>query len=367
MKLAFLFGSMKRGGAERVIASLANTYCAQGDEIHIITMDNSESGYALDERIRHIRLNLAMKTRNRLQGLLRNLRVIRALRRQIRAGGYDALITFELRQAVLLQYAFPFGRRFRLITSERANPRMRRLSRMEKRQYDRLLPRVDGFIFQTERASLLYPEELRRKGRVIHNGVFPEVLPGELTPFEARRSREICAVGRLAEQKGHDLLLQAFARFRESHPAHRLHIYGAGPLKEKLEGQIAQLGLGACVTLHGSVPDVMHQAADMGMFVLASRYEGMPNALMEAMACGLPCVAADCDFGPGELIRDHENGLLTPVEDVDALAQAMAEIADDPALARRLSENAVDIRRTHDGREIARQYHQYIADVVSDR
>lgn len=367
MKLAFLFGSMNRGGAERVIASLANTYCARGDEIHIITLDNSESSYPLDERIRHIRLNLSGKSANKLQGLVRNLRTIAALRRLTVKGRYDALITFELRLAVLLQYAHPFGRRFSLITSERANPQQRKLSRFESMQYDLLLPRVDGFIFQTSRVSMCYPEKLRRIGRVIHNGVFPEILPAQITPFEQRRLLDICAVGRLAQQKGHDVLLDAFHIFHAAHPEHRLHIYGAGPLRAKLEEQIARLALQPFVTLHGSVPNVMHEVADMGMFVMASRFEGMPNALMEAMACGIPCVSADCDFGPGELIRDGENGLLTPVDDAQALAEAMARIADDPALAKTLSANAVQIRTTHSGEKIAQQYYQYITEIVSGK
>lgn len=367
MKIAFFFGSMKRGGAERVIASLANTFCAQGDEVHIITKDNGASEYPLDERVRHVRLGLAGKSANKLQGLMRNVKLICALRRQVKAGGYDAVVTMRKRGTILLQYAFPFGRRFRLIASERANPRMERYGRLEQLQYDLLLPRVDGFIFQTERVSHCFSERLRRIGCVIHNGVFEEILPAEITPFAQRRQQDICAVGRLAEQKGYDLLLQAFAAFGRAHPAHRLHIYGEGALRPALEKQIAELGLQERVILHGNVLHVMHQVADMGMFVMASRYEGMPNALMEAMACGLPCISADCDFGPAELISDHENGLLTPVEDVEALARAMAEVADDPALAQRLSANAVDIRRTHSGQSIAAQYRRYIADIVSGR
>ena len=105
----------------------------------------------------------------------------------------------------------------------------------------------------------------------------------------------------------------------------------------------------------------------MGMFVMASRFEGMPNALMEAMACGLPCISADCDFGPGELIQDHENGILVPVEDVERLAAAMAEVADNQKLAEKLSQNGPQIRKTHNGEIIAAMYHQYIADVIEGK
>lgn len=364
MKLAFFFGSMSRGGAERVIASLANTFCAQGDEIAIITADNNPSGYPLDERVQHIRMNLAGKSRNKLEGVMRTLRVIRAMRSEIQKGGYDAVITFELRQAVLLQYAFPFGRNFKLITSERANPNERKMGKLEKWQYDKMLPKVDGFIFQTKRVSQCYGEKLQRIGTVIHNGVFPEILPAEEIPFDTRKHTDICAVGRLAPQKGYDVLLQAFYKFHLQHKQHHLHIYGEGALRKTLEKQIQDLDLCESVTLHGSVPGVMHHVGNMGMYIMASRYEGMPNALMEAMACGLPCICADCDFGPGELIQDHENGILVPVEDTDALADAMAELADDPVLAQKLSHNAVKIRQSHSGDHIAQMYYRYITGVV---
>ena len=367
MKLAFLFGSMSRGGAERVIASLSNTYCRQGDEISIITVDNSASGYSLDERVKHIRLNLAGNSKNKIQGLFRNLLVMGALHKVIKENKFDAVLTFELRQAVLLQYIFPFGRKFKLISSERANPNTRKLGRLEKRQYDKMLTNVDGFIFQTERVSFCYPEKLRKIGTVIHNGVFPEILPEKLPEFNNRRHKDICAVGRLDRQKGYDILLEAFEQFRQTHPDYRLHIYGKGALQEKLEAQIAALDFSGSVTLHGSVPDVMFQVADMGMFILASRFEGMPNALMEAMACGLPCISADCDFGPRELIQDRENGMLVPVEDVENLASAMAELADNKELAEKLSQNAQAIRKTHNGETIAKMYYQYITDVVSGK
>jgi len=320
MRIAFLFGSMSRGGAERVVASLSNTFCNQGDEIAIITMDNNPSGYPLDEKVQHIRLNLAGKSKNKLQSITKNVRKLQRLRSVIKHGKYDAVVAFFLRDAVLLQYAFPFNRKFKLIASERANPNTRKLSKAIKWQYDKMLPKVDGFIFQTARVSMCYPEKLRNIGTVIHNGVFPEILPVDLPTFNARRHQDICAVGRLNEQKGYDILLEAFRKFRIAHPEHHLHIYGEGALQKDLEAQIAQAELSDHVTLHGSVPNVMFEVADMGMFVMASRYEGMPNALMEAMACGLPCVSADCDFGPGELIRNGENGILVAEEDADAQA-----------------------------------------------
>ena len=365
MKIAFLFGTMHRGGAERVIASISNTFCAWGEDVSIITLDNADSGYDLNEKVNHIKLNLSGSSKNKIQALLRNFRVIQALRHLIKREKYDAVISFELRYAVLLQYAFPFGRKFKIIASERANPNKRHLSATIKKQYEKMLPRVDGFVFQTKRVSECYCEKLREIGTVIHNGVFPEILPPDNTPFEMRNHNDICAVGRLDEQKGFDTLIEAFDIFRKTHNEHRLHIYGEGQLRSQLEKMISEKEIGDRVKLHGSIPNVMFEVAKSGMFVLSSRFEGMPNALMEAMACGLPCVATNCDFGPEELITDGENGLLVNVDDSVELAEAMARISDCPDLAQKLSKNAFMIREDHSGETIAKQYHSYIRKVIN--
>lgn len=364
MKIAFLFGSMARGGAERVIASLANTYCKWGDDVSIITLDNAPSGYPLDERIEHIHLDVAGKSRNPIEALIRNFKMIHSLRKIMLKNQFDVVVSFALRQAIFLQYAVPCGRKFKIIASERANPLQRKLSRIEQMQYDLFLPKLDGFIFQTERVSHCYPEKVRKIGTVIHNGIFPEILPAEKIAYQDRRHKDICAVGRLSYEKGFDVLLQAFAVFKQTHPEHHLHIYGEGDLRPVIEAQIEQLNLDKSITLHGSVPNVMFKVADMGMFILPSRSEGMPNALMESMACGLPCIAADCDFGPRELLENGQNGLLVPVEDPAALAEAMNQIADNEELAANMSENARDIRNTHDGTIIARKYYDFIMSVI---
>ncbi len=365
MKIAFLFGSMYRGGAERVIASLANTFCSLGDDVSIITLNNEPSGYALDPKVKHIRLNISGNSKNKFEALRRNIKLIAKFRNCVLKARYDAVIAFDLRHALLLQCAVPFARKFKIIASERANPNVRVLGRLEKMFREWLLPKVDGFVFQTERVSQCYCEALRNKGTVIHNGVFSEILPEKVSEFADRRHSVICAVGRLDAQKGYDVLLDAFSRFGERHPQHTLEIYGEGPLRKQLEQRIDSLGLQDRVTLHGSVPNVMFEIADAGMFVMASRFEGMPNALMEAMACGIPCVCTDCDFGPDELISRGQNGILVPVDDVEKLHAAMDCIASDPALAERLSHNASHIRKTHSGERIASLYHQYITKIVS--
>lgn len=366
MKIVFVYGNMQRGGAQRVISCLA-AYCAQmGDAVTILTLDGGGSDYELDPGVRIVGLNVSGDSANKLESAKRFLTTERKLRTWMKAEKPDAVLAFSTKMAMRVQLARgQVGPA--LICSERANPAFRAESaatRMERR----LLKKAEGFIFQTQRVSLLFPPEMRERGTVIHNGLFSPDIPETVTAFAQRRQKEICAVGRLENgQKAYDVMLEAFALFREKHPEHVLHIYGSGSSEAVIRAQAEALGLADSVMLHGNLPHVIHEIKDMGMFLMTSRYEGMPNALIEAMACGLPCVCTDCDFGPAELIRDGENGLLAPVDDVAAIAAAMGRIADDPVLAEKLSRGALEIRRSHARDTICGQYRDYILSMIEHK
>lgn len=366
MKIAFLYGNMLRGGAQRVISCLA-AYCAQmGDAVTILTLDAGGSDYPLDPGVNVVGLNVAGDSANKLESIKRFLTAERKLHDWMKAERPDAVVAFSTKLTMQLLLARGAGGCC-VICSERANPAFRNEGNAGRLE-ELLLPRVDGFIFQTERVSRLFPERLQRIGAVIHNGLFSPDIPEQVPPFARRRHKEICAVGRMDnEQKAYDVMLEAFALFHKTHPEHVLNIFGHGIDEPVLRQQITQLGLEECVILHGNHPHVIGEIKDMGMFVMTSRYEGMPNALIEAMACGLPCVCTDCDFGPAELIRDGESGLLAPVDNVTAIAAAMERVADDPVLAERLSCGALEIRRSHARDAICSQYRDYILSVAEKR
>lgn len=366
MKIAFMYGNMSRGGAQRVISCLA-AYCVKmGDAVTVLTLDSGNSDYELDAGASIVGLNVAGDSANKLESVRRFLSTERALRAWMKTEKPDVVLAFSIKLSMQLLLARGHTGPA-LICSERANPAFRAKSaatRIERL----LLKKAEGFIFQTQRVSLLFPPELRERGTVIHNGLFSTDIPENITSFAQRRQKELCAVGRLDNgQKAYDVMLDAFALFREKHPEHVLHIYGNGGSEAAIRTQAAALGLTDSVILHGNHPHVINEIKDMGMFVMTSRFEGMPNALIEAMACGLPCVCTDCDFGPAELIRDGENGLLVPVDDVHAIAAAMGRIADDPNLAESLSQGALEIRRSHTREAICGQYRNYILSILKQK
>lgn len=156
-------------------------------------------------------------------------------------------------------------------------------------------------------------------------------------PWFADGGPVVLAAGRLVEAKDFATLLAALARLRRSHPA-RLVILGDGPLRERLARRAAELGVADAVDLAGFDPNPFRFMARCTAFVLSSRWEGMPGALIQAMACGAPAVATDCPTGPRELIADGESGLLVPVADPEALAAALGRLLDDPGLRSTLAE-----------------------------
>jgi glycosyltransferase involved in cell wall biosynthesis len=150
-------------------------------------------------------------------------------------------------------------------------------------------------------------------------------------------------VGRLGVEKGFDLLIRAFAGIAGEHPRWRLTILGEGEERGALVAEIERSGLAGRVDLPGREADAAGVLRRSDLFVLSSRYEGFPNALCEAMACGLPVIAFDCHSGPAEIIRDGVDGVLVPAGNIDALSTAMARLIVDPEGRRRMGARATEV------------------------
>jgi len=186
-----------------------------------------------------------------------------------------------------------------------------------------LLPMADGCVFQTKEAQEWFPERLQRKSKIIYNAVKEDFYQIERTPVRG----EIVTCGRLVEQKNHALLIDAFSEVLKKYPFVTLKIYGEGALREKLQHQINDLGLEKKAFLMGATSDVEKVLQTADLFVLSSDYEGMPNALMEAMAAGVPCISTDCPCGgPRELFGEDASDKLVPCNDSAQLAEAICKV-----------------------------------------
>jgi len=173
------------------------------------------------------------------------------------------------------------------------------------------------------------------------------VIPNPVARIDARdhanRPRVVVGMGRLVRIKGFDLLMEAFAMVKDRHPEWGLVVYGEGPLRGELEDLRDRFGLQGRCAFPGLAQDAFEVFQNTGLFVLSSRSEGFGNVLLEAMACGLAVVAFDCPSGPREIIRDGEDGILVPRDDVSALAMALERLLSDDEERERLARNAPEI------------------------
>lgn len=340
-RLTVTIPALTGGGAERTAAVLANYWAAADHQVTLITLASADRDVqALDSRITRVGLNALHESQSTAQALWNNAHRLRKLRRAIRASRPDAIISFLDQMNVLTLMA---SRRLgaRVVIAERTNPEMHSIGGLWSRLRRWTYPWCSTLVVQTEQVRRrLEPFAGPQAVAVIPNGV---AAPAECGTSREAGERSIVAMGRLAPEKGFDLLIEAFATLAARHPSWNLLILGEGPHRAALEELIRARGLGGRVMLPGweRNPHRRLQAAEI--FVLSSRYEGFPNALLEAMACGLAVVSSDCPYGPAEIVRHGIDGLLVPVDDPRALASALDRLMSDEAERRRLGTGAREV------------------------
>lgn len=355
-KVMFIVSSLTSGGAERVISELSNNFSERGIEVSILLISHNAVAYDLNPNIKLILLKKKMEG---VKGLLAVVRRCVLIKRYVKRLNPD--IVFSFLSIVNIYTCISLGwSHNKLIVSERNDPERDPTSVMKRKVRNYVYNYADGYVFQTELAKNYFPTCIQEKSVVIPNPLkngLPEASISE-------REKRIVAIGRLEEQKNYSLLIRAFAELNKDYPDHTLDIFGEGSQRESLEMLAKELGLLPHVNFRGVVRNVHEIIKGASMFVLTSDYEGMPNALMEAMAIGLPCVSSDCPCGgPAALINDSENGMLFPVGDQTALYACMKEILDDRYLLEKLSKNAVGIKDTHQLSLIADQWLSFAEEI----
>jgi GalNAc-alpha-(1->4)-GalNAc-alpha-(1->3)-diNAcBac-PP-undecaprenol alpha-1,4-N-acetyl-D-galactosaminyltransferase len=342
MKVTLVIYALGAGGAERVMTIMANYWAARGWSVTLITLVDRHQPpfYQLDPQIHLQQLNVAGESTNLLGSLQAGWRRIKALRSAIIASKPDVIISFMNTVNVLVLLA---GWKLNIptIVSEHIYPGFTDANKIWQLLMKWTYRYADRVTLLTQNALPFYPASQGYRSIVMPNPVLtpaPDLSPNPLVPKPT-----VMAMGRLHPQKGFDLLLPAFAQIQSKYPDWHLTILGEGPMRAELEALRVRLGLVDRVHFLGSVKNVDAHLRQADLFVMPSRFEGFPMALCEAMACGLPILATDCLSGPRDIIREGIDGILVPIEDIDALAAGLDRLMGDPAQRQQLAQAAPQV------------------------
>ncbi len=373
--IAMYIGSLQKGGAERVMANLADYFFEQGYRVTMVTTylapveyelkhaawervpagaDDAELVMDPDENPAWINLNAGEKggIKRVFSGLLKqeqkdrltNFRLrqnkLREIWRELKP---DVVLSFIGKNNIMaISTATKEG--FKVVVSVRADPDMEYSTLALKSGMLSTFGKATGVIVQSNGALEKFPKYIQKKCTILPNPMNPSFVRKR---YVGDREKSIVMVARLHENKNQSMVMEAFKeattdRFQD----YKLVFYGDGPDRIKLQHHAASLGLGNRVEFKGNVKHVAEHIEKAKLFILASDHEGMPNSLIEAMSLGLACISTDCPCGgPRDLITDGINGLLIPVGDKKALAEAIVKVLSNDNLAENLGEAATRVQK----------------------
>lgn len=335
MKILFYIDALGGGGAERVIANLANGMSLKGQDIVLVTSFPLVSEYKILPGIKRYNLEKSCPVKREL--VRKNIRRIKRLR------------TICKNEACNIAVSFMEGPSFRLIFSTlwlktntvislRSDPTKCYSNVIHKWIAELIYARAKACVFQTEEAKNFFSQKIQMRSTIIFNPVADEFYKTEYK----NEKKYIVSAGRLIKSKNFEMLISAFAAIAGQYPKEKLIIYGEGDNRSRLERLIAKSGLSDRIRLSGRTDDMAQKLQDAKIFVLPSLYEGMPNVLMEAMALGIPSIATDCPCGGPKLLLGNGNaGILVQNGNEQQMADAISALIEDQELRQRYSEKAV--------------------------
>ncbi|WP_035786059.1 glycosyltransferase [Butyrivibrio sp. XPD2002] len=406
--IVMYIGSLNKGGAERVMCNLAEYFYGIGYKVTLATTYLSDDEYELphaawkvlkseddenavkvlnpDEELRYVDLKggepmgigriftalMPYEKGNRAQNFHRRIEKLTNAWERLKP---DIILSFLGKNNVMaLQSALSLD--IPVVVSVRATPSEEYATLGLKAAVKVLFPAAAGVVVQTTGAMDFFGPLIRNKCRVLPNAINEEFMAHNVVPFEDRK-KVIVSVGRLDDNKNQKVIINAFSYFVKKHADYRLMIYGDGPTRDLLERLCGKLeildetgkGADGKVTFMGSVDRIADRICESEIFVLTSKTEGMPNALIEAMSLGLCCISTDCPCGgPADLIKNGRNGILIPMDSDVKMAtnifHALERLADDPAIARKMGGAALSVREEYNPDSVNAKWKEYFEELM---
>lgn len=360
-KVCFIVPDLGCGGAQRVVCNLANEFAEHGIKVVLFAFHNGSANcfYSVNESVEFVTLPDDV-VRDRNVDISHNTKIMRVMLEKINP---DLAIAF-LMPVTMYCYFATRELPIKLILSERNDPCTGVLYPEWVGLRDQAFGGANACVFQTEEALRYYGESIRDKSKVINNPIVLKMFAGLETPQAKEREKRIINIGRYDPQKNHPMLMNAFFIFLKTHPGYKLEIYGRDfhNYLEEMKRIRSELQLDDDVEFCGTDNNLFPRIYNAKMFVLASDYEGMPNALLEGVVMGLPSISTDCPiYGSRRIIKNGENGILTEVNNPYELAKQMANIADNDEFADRLSQKGREIAHNYDIETVFREWMELIS------
>ena len=351
-KITFFIGSLEEGGAERVVSNLSSYFVNKGHEILLILYHDRELFYKIDPRVQV--LSVCKETKSTC--MIKNLRWMRGFFRENSSVVISFLAGFNM-----LALLATIGIRVPVLVADRNDPNFVPRKFWVRKVRDFLYRFADGIIIQTEHNKRYFSKAVQKKSIIIYNPIDLGERCGEA--LRTHKENMIVSVSRLMPQKRQTMLIRAFAEIHKEFPEFSLTIFGEGSARAELEALIDLLSLQDCVFLPGSEKNVFDKICSAKLFVLSSDYEGMPNALAEAMCLGLPCISTAVS-GATDMIKNNENGILIDVAEQTQLEDAMRCLLKDQSLSNKIANKAIELNSLLDKAVIAEQWHKYVLSFV---
>ena len=340
--ICFYIGSLHKGGAERVFVNLAGYFQEKGYQVTMVTQYQFPAAeeYALPPGVRRVLSDLteAELSNSRIINFCRRVSKLRRIWKREKPN----LVLSCIGKNNFMTVVTTMFTKTKAVVSVVGEAKEEYPGRLMRLLANLLFPLAEGIILQTERSRYFFHRIVQKRAVILPNSLNPDFIRPR---YEGKREERIVSVGRMDANKNHEMMIRAFAALAERYPAYTLTIYGEGELRGHLEALAAELGVADRVFLPGVIPDVARQTRRAALFLLTSYSEGVSNALIEALAGGLPVIATDVPSGGTvELITDGMNGLIIPAGDGKALEQAMDRVLGDPDYGDRLGREAVKIQ-----------------------
>ena len=358
-KIVFILPSLTAGGAERVVTILANELIQYYD-VKIIQLYNCAPFYKLNK---NIELNYCKPVYNPEAKLLKSLPnhvfMVRKIY-NILKNDADIAIGFTTTSNIYTVVASKLAK-IPCIISERINPNYNVSNSFWQQLRKLVYPKASKLVLQTKSIKKYFEAFVSQdKLEIINNPIDSELT--KYRDLNYKKEQIILHVGRLSDQKNQELLIKVFSNI--PHKDWTLILVGDGSLKQKYQSLINKLNEQENIILFGKTHAIHEVYNRAKIFAFTSNYEGFPNALIEAMHFGLPCISTDCPTGPSELINNNENGFLIPMNDQTALETNLLNLMQDENLRKIIGENAMKSTEIFKADEIAETWRVLINDLI---